>query len=479
MDNPQCPALFFIQSPVFLLNHLSLQTMQKKICLSLTLVLAWLLPLHAQHLEMDRIIAVVGNEIILESELEEQFQGEKSNNPDLPETARCAIFYYMLEQQILIAQADRDSVIVTDDEVETELEQRVRFWLGQAGSVEVLERASGRSLSQMKEDFRPMVRNKAIADRMKAQLLLNVKVTPSEVRAFYEAIPADSLPPVPATVEMGQVVIFPEVSEEIEALAREKLEDMAKEIKGGRSFSTMASIYSMDAGTKNDGGLLTNVSRKGLDPQFAAAAFRLQPGEISPVVKSSFGFHLIKMEQRRGEVADIRHILIIPEVTSVSLEETKKVLDSVYTKLVSKELSFQEAVSKYSNDDQSKMTGGMVVDMQSGNTLLTIDLIQDRQIAAAVTALEVGEYAKPHVFIDPATGKKGVRILYLKTRTPPHKLNLQDDYNTIQEVATNKKQVEFIKDWMKKEASAYYISVDPEYQQCAELEVLNLQFSAK
>src|SRR5690606_29553758 len=168
-------------------------------------------------------------------------QGEKANNPSLPESARCAIFCMMLQQQVLIAQADRDSVIVTEEEVVAELEQRVRFWLGQAGSVEVLERDSGRSLARMKEDFRPMVRNKAIADRMKAQLLMNVKVTPSEVREFYEAIPADSLPPVPATVEMGQVVIFPEVSEEIQALAREKLEDMAKEIKSGRSFSTMAS----------------------------------------------------------------------------------------------------------------------------------------------------------------------------------------------------------------------------------------------
>lgn len=453
--------------------------MQKKLGLALTLVLACLFPVYAQHSEMDRIIAVVGNEIILESELEEQFQGEKANNPSLPESARCAIFYMMLQQQVLIAQADRDSVIVTEEEVEAELEQRVRFWLGQAGSVEVLERASGRSLARMKEDFRPMVRNKAIADRMKAQLLMNVKVTPSEVREFYEAIPADSLPPVPATVEMGQVVIFPEVSEEIQALAREKLEDMAKEIKSGRSFSTMASIYSMDAGTKNEGGLLTNVSRSALDPQFAAAAFRLQPGEISPVVKSSFGFHLIKMEQRRGEVADLRHILIIPEVTSVSLQETKKVLDNVYTKLVNKELSFQEAVSKYSNDDQSKMTGGMVVDMQSGNTVLTIDLIADRQIAAAVSALDVGDYSEPQIFVDPNTGKKGVRILYLKTRTPPHKLNLQDDYNTIQEVALNKKQMEFMESWMAKQAGTFYIRVDPEYQKCSELKELNLSLSAR
>lgn len=426
-------------------------------------------PALAQVQVANKIIGQVGNKIILLSDLNEIYNQGKAENPSLPENAKCGIFYNLLAQQILIEQAGRDSVVVSDEEVESALDDRLRRMMQMYGSKEAFEEANGgRTIYQLKDEYRSFFKDKAIAEKMQGTLMDKIHATPQEIEAFFNSIPADSLPPYPATVEMGQIVIKPEVDPEVDQLAREKLEGIRKEIvENGKSFATMAGIYGMDA-TKDNGGEL-EINRKGVDPKFAAAAFRLQPGEISPVFKSSFGYHIVQMISRMGEDARVRHIIIIPEVTTPDLQKSLKKLDSIRADLVSGKISFQTAVGKYSTDEMSKMTGGVVTD-NNGNSTLPIDAL-DGEMAKAVGEMKIGEYSQPQIFVeDPNTGARSTRILYLKNRTDPHILNMKDDYTRIQQEAVARKQGEFIKKWIGEHIDGYYIRIDPDFQQCEELQ---------
>jgi peptidyl-prolyl cis-trans isomerase SurA len=431
------------------------------------LMMATVASSYAQTQVADKIVGVVGNKIILQSDINQQFLGEKQNNPNLPDSAKCTILYTMLAQQILVEQAGRDSVIVTNEEVESNLDNRLRSWIQDAGGKDRLEEASGRTIYQLKDDYRDFFKDKLTAERMQAQIMQNVKITPQEVEAFFNKIPKDSLPPFPASVVVGQIVVKPKIDPEIEQLAKEKLEGIRKEIvDNGKSFATMAGIYGMD-GTKDMGGEM-DINRKEFDPQFVSAAYRLQPGEISPVIKTKFGFHIIQMIRRMGEEAKVRHIVIVPEITNVDLQKTLKSLDSVRSDLVSGKLTFPEAVGKYSTDDQSKMTGGMVYD-QAGGTSLGIDQL-DPEMARAVGEMKIGEYSQPQIYTDnPYTKTRACRILYLKGRTDPHILNMKDDYGKIQQKALEFKQNDFMNKWIAERISTYYIKIDPEYKSCVEL----------
>lgn len=413
----------------------------------------------------DKIVGVVGNKIVLKSDVDQMFDQEKQSNPDFADSNRCYILYNLLAQQILVEQAGRDSVIVSDEEVENILDNKVRNWLQQYGSREAFEAASGgRTIYQIKDDYRSFFKDKTVAEKMQAQIMENVKITPQEIEKFFKDLGTDSLPPFPATLEMGQIVIKPKVDTEVEKLAKEKLENIRKDIvENGKSFELMAGIYSMD-GTKDNGGEM-EIKRKEVDAQFASAAWRLQPGEISPVVKSKFGYHIIQMIQRMGEDAKVRHIIIVPEVTTSDLQIGLKKLDSVRADLVSGKLTFAEAVGKYSTDEQSKMTGGMVYD-NMGNSTLHIDAL-DAEMAKAVGEMKVGEYSQPQIFMEnPATGSRATRILFLRNRTDPHILNMKDDYAIIQQKALQLKQVNYLDKWIAERISTYYIKIDPEYESC-------------
>lgn len=426
----------------------------------------------------DKIVGVVGNNIILQSDVDLQYHNDPSLSGVSEEDAKCNIIYTLLAQQLLVEQAARDSVIVSDDEVETQIDQRIRSFIQRFGSREALEQASGQSIYQLKETYRSFFKDKLTAERMQQKIMDNVKITPSEVNDFFNKIPADSLPMLPATIEMGEIVIKPTIAPEIDQLAKDKLEDIRKDIvSGGKSFSTMASIYSMDP-SRNNGGLLT-INKKDFDPQFVAAAYRLQPGEVSPVIKTRFGYHIIQMVRRMGDEAQVRHILIIPEVTSVGIDRTMKKLDSVRADLIAGKIAFPQAVGKYSTDDMAKMTGGMILDSRTGSADLELNNLSDPDVVKAAGTLKVGEFSQPQVFRDAQTQVQQCRILYLKSRNTPHRLNLKDDYNLIQQKALAKKQNDFLFNWVKDKSKDYYIHVALEYQSCQELKDWQLDNAPK
>jgi peptidyl-prolyl cis-trans isomerase SurA len=423
----------------------------------------------AQTESLDKIIAIVGDKIILKSELEAAVEDSKRENQTEVENMDCLILEQYLAQKVMIEQAARDSVIVGDEEIEGNLDNRIRYFIAQYGSEEKLEEVSGKSVYQLKDDFRNMFRDKLTADRMQQTIMGSVKITPQEVRAFYDKIPKDSLPFFPSMIEVGQIVFKPDVNKEVESYAIEKLENVRKEIVSGKAaFDIMAGIHSEDPGTKDNGGDLGVVGRDELVPEFAGPAFKLQNGEISPVIKTPFGFHIVQMVNRQGVKAKLRHILIKPLITSDMVKVTMTKADSVRSSLVSGKLVYSEAVGKYTKDERTKVTGGMFTDPQTGGSLVAPEALEP-SVALLVNDMKVGEYSQPIEYVDEQTGDRLVRIIYLKNRTEPHKANLKDDYSKIQAVAFEEKKNRYLQEWLDQKLSTFYIKLDDSVKECPNL----------
>jgi peptidyl-prolyl cis-trans isomerase SurA len=310
-----------------------------------------------------------------------------------------------------------------------------------------------------------------IAEKLQNQILENVKITPAEINAFYRKIPVDSLPYFPATVEVGQIVVDPPISKELDEYARKKLEDIRKEIvDGAKTFEYEVATNSDDPGSRDNGGRYDGITRNGpWAAEFVSATFKLQNGEISPVFKTKFGYHIIQMISRKGDEADVRHILIKPEVTSGDFKIALAKLDSIRNILVSGKMPFQEAVGKFSTDEAAKRTGGMITDQSSGTTELDITKL-DPIMVLMLDSLKQGEYSTPHIFVTDAH-EKSCRIVYLRNRTLPHKANLKDDYSRLQEVSLAQKKNQKMVNWVKEKLPGMYVWIAPEYQDCAELKV--------
>jgi peptidyl-prolyl cis-trans isomerase SurA len=421
----------------------------------------------------DKIIAIVGkNRIILQSELDEQSQqmaAQQYNGVPLTDSMRCLLLQEMITTKMLVEQAERDSLLVSDEEVDANLDNRIRYFTSLYGGREKMEQQTGKTVHQMKEEYRDIFREQMMADKVKSKLLENVRVTPAEVQAFFNRQAKDSLPFYPATVEVGEVVVDPITNPELDKYAREKLEDIRKQIvTDGKSFETMAGLYSEDPGSRDNGGLYTDVSRNGgFATEFISAAFRLQNGEVSPVVRTQFGYHIIQMVKRKGDQVDVRHILIMPQHTSEDYKAAMARLDSVRAQIIAGKLNFAEAVTKYSTDQNAKMTGGMMTDQRTGSNQLPIDQL-DPALALMIDSLKPGSISQPQQF-KTARGELSCRIVYLRSRTDPHQANLKDDYSKIQAVAKQQKEYDRLQNWIAERLPTYYLKVDPDFQHCSNL----------
>jgi peptidyl-prolyl cis-trans isomerase SurA len=420
----------------------------------------------------DKIIGVVGrNRIILQSDLELQVLQARQQDPKYNDTMKCLILQQMLMQKMLMEQAERDSVTVTDEDVDGQLDNRLRYFIQMYGSKEKLEQASGKTIYQLKEEYRDQIKEQMIAEKLQGTILENVKITPAEVDAFYKRIPADSLPFFPATVEVGQIVIDPPISPDMYEYAHTKLEAIRRDIvSGAKTFENCAGIYSDDPGSRDNGGRYDGVTRTGpWAAEFVTAAFKLQPGEISPIVKTKFGYHIIQMISRKGDEADIRHILIKPEVTSADFQRALNTLDSIHNLLVTGKMSFPEAVGKFSTDEAAKRTGGMIADQMTGNTILDMTKL-DASMVLMLDTMKQGGYSAPHIFLTDQR-ERSCRLIYLRTRTSPHKANIREDYSRIQEVALAQKKTQKMEQWIRDKLPTFYIKVAPEYQDCGFMRV--------
>jgi len=416
----------------------------------------------------DKIIAVVGNKIILKSDIDNSILDMQRQQIEVPENAKCLTLEQALGIKALVLQAEKDSLPVTDEEVESEIENQVRFYINQYGSKDELEKIAGKSVYQLKEDFREPFRDRKLASSMRNKIVEEVKITPNEVKNYYEKIPKDSLRYYETEVEVGQIVNYPKASRDAEEYALEQLAEYKKQIESGaKDFKTIATLYSDDPGSKDRGGQYEiNRNQKDLDPTWMSKAFTLKEGMITNPFKTKFGYHILQLVSRAGDDAVVRHILRVPQVTVIETKLGVQKLDSVRANLISGTIDFGTAVSKYSDDEGSKFSAGMLQGREG--SFLTIDQL-DKDMVAMLKDLKIGEYSQPVEFTD-ERGKKGVRIIYLKTQTAPHRENLQDDYSKIASRALEEKKESAIEKWFSKKISTYYIQIDEEYRSCNEIQ---------
>jgi peptidyl-prolyl cis-trans isomerase SurA len=407
----------------------------------------------------DKIAAIVGDRIILQSEIKNSISDMVRRGESLPNNAECLLMEQALISKVLMLQAEKDSLPVTDEEVEADLDNRIRSYINNVGSQQILEEMAGKTIYQIKDDARESVKEQKLAQAMQRKIVDNVRITPVEVKAFYDRIPKDSLPFFESELEVGQIIVYPKASRDIEMYIVGEMNKYKKQLESKVvSFCDLAKNKSEDPGSKDRcGQYQVNRTEKTWDPVFLSTAFRTKEGEISAPVKSKFGYHLIQMVQRNGDEAIVQHILIIPPVTEDEIKLAKVKLDTVRSKIIAGTIGFNEAASKYSDDDAAKFSGPFITG-RDGSTYVTIDQL-DKEMVGTISKLKVGEYSQPVAF-DNEQGKKGVRIVYLKSRTEPHRMNLKDDYSRISTFALEEKKSQALDKWIKEKLSTYYIMVD-------------------
>jgi len=419
----------------------------------------------AQEIVVDRIIAIVGKNMILESEVEAQYLQEKMQGTieGSASNARCLILQKMLRDNLLLNQAELDSIVVSESDVERQLDQRLRYFISQFGSQEKLEEYYGKSIIEIKEEFREMVRNYMLVEQVETKITENVFVTPSDVKAFYRLIPPDSIPLISARVEMTQIMIIPPVSIEQKVMIKEKLRDLRRRVVDGENFATLAILYSDDPGSAAKGGEIGFFGRGELYPEYEAAAFKLNEGEISEIVESKAGFHIIQLIERKGEYINTRHILLQTKASPTDLEDARHKLDSILVRINNGEITFEDAALKYS-DDPGKSGGGYIINPYTGTTWFEMDELEP-QVSFVINKLEVGQISSP-VPTQTEEGQEAFRLVKLKARTEPHRANLTDDYSLLTDWALMKKKEQKIIDWVNKNVENAYIMIIDDYKSC-------------
>lgn len=414
----------------------------------------------------DKIVAVLGDNIILSSDIEGQYAQYISQGYPENEEIKCQILDGILIQKMLQNQAALDSLEISENQVEDELNRRINYFISQAESQEKLEQFLGRSILEFKEELREDIRSMLMAQTMQGEITKNVSVTPSEVRKFYENIPTDSLPYFNTEVEIAVIVKKPIVSKQAKQEAIDKLESLRKRVAEGEDFATLAILYSQDVSAKS-GGELGFVNRGELVKAFESVAFKLKPGELSSIVETEYGYHIVQLIERRGEQVNVRHILIKPTTGFEDLEKTRKELDSVANLIRAKKMTFAEAAAKFSDDESTKNNGGLMQNVQEGGTKIPTDQL-DPSLYFTIDNMNVGDLSQPLLFKN-ATNEQAYRIVQYVSKIEPHSANLKDDYQKVQQAALTAKQNKAIEEWFDKKRKTTYIRLSDDYNYCDRL----------
>ncbi|MEO6497879.1 MAG: peptidylprolyl isomerase [Mucilaginibacter sp.] len=424
----------------------------------------------AQPRMLDKIAGVVGNNPILQSDIELKYAYYLAQGNPPSDEIKCQILQNLLSQKLLGQQAIIDSIQVKEEEVDNEVDRRMRQSIQRAGGQDKLEGFLGRSVLQYKDEIRGDIREEITAQRMRDKIIEKLNVTPQDVKKFFEGIPKDSLPTFNKEVEVGEIVFQPKLTKDEKAFYKQKAEDLRARIKKGEDFASLARLYSQDPGSAPEGGDLGFADRTTFVKEFSAYAFRLKAGEISPVFESDFGFHFLQVIERRGEQVHTRHILIVPATTEASLTRAKTLADSIYKLMQgNKKIDFSSAANYYSDNKDTKYNGGMMLnaeDVQSRTTFIPTDKL-DPQVALVVDTMKVGSISTPQLFTE--KDKKNYKILYLKSVTDAHKASLEKDFPKLKEYAYQAKMNRAVSEWFERRRKETFIRVDEGYSTCPQL----------
>jgi len=444
-------------------------TFLKKLFISVTLILTTFHLFAQERLVADRVIANVGDKIILQSDVENQVIQLRAQGYQGKEDIKCDIFEELLVQKLLLIQAELDSIQIGVNQVDSELEARLNYFIRQIGSQEKLEEFYNKSMIEIKEDFRPLIREQILTQTMQRNLVIGVKVSPKEVEEFYKNLPEDSIPMVNTHYQINQIAVYPPEDEKARADAREKLLNIRERIINGERFSTLAVLYSEDPGSARRGGELGFRTSDELDPEFAKAAFRLtDDGGVSRIVESEYGFHIIQLISKQGNQVNVRHILITPKVDIEQKIKAKNRLDSIANLIKNDSLSFTSAALRFSEDEQSRLNDGLMVNPRNSSTKFDLEELPKAEYNV-VKDLKIGEISDPFETVDDK-GKTIFKIIKISEKIEAHKANFKDDYEMIEEIAIMQKQQRKFEEWLKERKKKTYIHIDDSFINCKFLE---------
>lgn len=417
---------------------------------------------------LDRIIVKVDNYFILKSEVENQYQqyitSGQANTPN-----RCQILEGLVVNKLMLAKAEIDSVIVEDKRIEAELNSRMEQMEGQYGSAKNIVEAYGKSIATLKEDLRSSLKEQLTGRKMQDKITDDVKITPKEVAAFFNEIPRDSLPYLPAEVEISHIIRIAKPNKNQKEELYAKLLDFRRRVEKGESFEDLAKVHSEDLGSGKRGGDLGFAKRGAMVAPFEAAALRLKPNQMSDVVESEFGFHLIQLLEIRGQEYHARHILLRPDYQKLDLTEPTKFLDSIRVLVQRDSTTFEKAAKEFSEDKTTQDAGGVIMDATNGGNRLAYDGTMDPALFFALDSMKVGTISTPIPFRTD-DGRSAVRILFFKAKHPPHFANLKDDYQKLSQITLSRKKNNAIEKWFMKAKDDVFIFIDEEYKDCKILE---------
>lgn len=417
---------------------------------------------------VNKIVAQVGDNIILLSDIESQLLQAEQGQVTITKATECNILEQLMIQELLINQAMLDSLVIKDETVDYEMENRLRILESKMGGRDKLEAYYGKSVTQIKEEFRAKIKQRLLAQEMESKIVSEVSVTPKEVAEYYRSLPSDSIPYINMKLSFQQIVQYPVITKEDKKRAYDQLAELRDLILNkGKNFETMARIHSQDPGSASQGGKIS--ATKGMMvPQFEETLFKLKVGEVSEIVETMYGYHIIKLISRKGNDYTVSHILIMPEFNAASSNLASMKIDSCYTLLKENKITWDEAVLRFSNDDLTKQNRGIITNPISGDQLWDMEDLNevDQQIYLLTDALNKGDITKPSMYIDIYERKQGVRIVRLAERFPAHKANLSDDYALIKLAAENDKKQKTIDRWVDSKIGNAYIRVDDDYQSC-------------
>lgn len=414
---------------------------------------------------IEEVVAVVGKNYVLMSDIEGQYAQLKMQGGvrKAELETKCQIMEELLLEKMLIHQAALDSVEVSPEEVNAELDQRMRYFISQFGSQEKLEKYYGKTVNDFKSELRQVITDKLMVRKVQGSITENARVTPSDVKSFYRKIPKDSIPLISSEVEVAQVVKKPPISFQEKQEVKERLRKLRERVQNGESFEALAVLYSEDPGSARQGGDIGLHGRGELYPEFEAVAFKLKPGDISDIVETEAGYHIIQGIERRGEFVRVRHILIRPKISPVELARSRNFLDSIAQLIRLDSITFEAAVEKFSTDP-SKINGGILINPVSGSTRWAVDEL-DPKVFFVIDKMAVDEVSTPVLMVD-ESGEEAYRILKLKNRTQPHRATLEQDYDLIQNLALQTKQHEMMLNWIKANSKRIYININEKYKDC-------------
>lgn len=436
--------------------------MKNKLVIAFLFLSGWTF---AQVKNIDRVVAVVGEQPILYSEIETQRFQFINNGQDLGSNAHCIILEQMLFQKLLLTQADLDSVEVSDAQINAELENRIAYFERLIGGREALEKEYGKSIVEIKDEFYEQIADKLKAQAAQRTITQDIEVTPNQVVQFYNSLHKDSIPYVNAQVEIAHIMIKPKVSEEQKQKAINELNDYRKLILDGTyKFPAIASLISEDVETAKRGGEVGFVRRGMLVPEFDAAAFSLKEGEITEPFESQFGIHIMQLIERRGEEYNCRHILLIPKVDDTETQRVYNKLDSIAREIKAGSITFENAAAKYSEDEETKLNGGSFINPNTGDTKLPVNEM-DATNFLMIDGMKIGEISRPTAFTT-QTRENYMRIVKLNKRHAPHLASLDTDYDMVKKAAQNDAEGRAMEEWVKTKSKNTSVWIEEGFRNC-------------